>query len=47
MEKTYYALKDVKDMGQQMGYRQHQGQGYHNLDWNWPEEAMYRPFGAG
>ena len=27
-----YAMRDVKDMGQQMGYR--------SLEWNWPKEAM-------
>ena len=30
-----YAMRDVKDMGQQMGYR--------SLEWNWPKEAMNRP----
>ena len=25
-------MRDVKDMGQQMGYR--------SLEWNWPKEAM-------
>ena len=34
----HYAMRDVKDMGQQMGYR--------SL-WNWPKEAMNRPIGAG
>ena len=29
----HYAMRDVKDMGQQMGYR--------NLEWNWPKEAMH------
>ena len=28
----HYAMRDVKDMGQQMGYR--------SLEWNWPKEAM-------
>ena len=32
-------MRDVKDMGQQMGY--------HSLEWNWPKEAMYIPIGAG
>ena len=27
--------RDVKDMGQQMGYR--------SLEWNWPKETMNRP----
>ena len=31
--------RDVKDMGQQMGYR--------SLEWNWPKEAMNRPIGTG
>ena len=35
----HYAMRDVKDMGQQMGYR--------SLGWNWPKEAMNRPIGAG
>ena len=35
----HYARRDVKDMGQQMGY--------HSLEWNWPKEAMNRPIGAG
>ena len=30
------AMRDVKDMGQQMGYR--------SLEWNW---SMDRPIGAG
>ena len=34
-----YAMRDVKDMGQQMGYR--------SLEWNWPKEAMNRPIWAG
>ena len=34
-----YAMMDVKDMGQQMGYR--------SLEWNWPKEAMNRPIWAG
>ena len=33
----HYAMRDVKDMGQQMGYR--------SLEWNWPKEAMNRLFG--
>ena len=33
----HYAVRDVKDMGQQMGYR--------SLEWNWPKEAMNRPIG--
>ena len=32
-------LRDVKDMGQQMGYR--------SLEWNWPKDAMNRPIWAG
>ena len=32
-------LRDVKDMGQQMGYR--------SLEWSWPTEAMKRPIWAG
>ena len=35
----HYAVRDVKDMGQQMGYR--------SLEWNWPKEAMNRPIWAG
>ena len=35
----YDSMRDVKDMGQQMGYR--------SLQWNWPKEAMNRPIGAG
>ena len=35
----YYAIRDVMDMGQQMGY--------HCLEWNWPKEAMNIPIGAG
>ena len=35
----HYAMRDVKDMGQQMGYR--------SLEWNWPKEAMNIPIGAG
>ena len=27
----HYAMRDVQDMGQQMGYR--------SLEWNWPKEA--------
>ena len=33
------AMRDVKDMGQQMGYR--------SLEWNWPKEAMNRPIWVG
>ena len=32
-------MRDVKDMGQQMGYR--------SLEWNWPKEAMNISIGAG
>ena len=32
-------MRDVKDMGQQMGYR--------SLEWNWPKEAMNRPIWVG
>ena len=38
----HYAMRDVKNMGQQMGYR--------SLEWNWPKGAMNRVtdlFGAG
>ena len=35
----YAMLRDVKDMGQQVGY--------HSLEWNWPKEAMNRPIWAG
>ena len=35
----HYAMRDVKDMGQQMGYR--------SLEWNWPKEAMNKPIWAG
>ena len=35
----HYAMRDVKDMGQQMGYC--------SLEWNWPKEAMNRPIWAG
>ena len=35
----HYAMRDVKDIGQQMGYR--------SLEWNWPKEAMNRPIWAG
>ena len=35
----HYAMRDVKDMGQQMGYR--------SLEWNWPKEAMNKSIGAG
>ena len=34
----HYAMMDVKDMGQQMGYR--------SLEWNWPKKAMNRPIWA-
>ena len=34
----HYAMRDVKDMGQHMGYR--------SLEWNWPKEAMNRPIWA-
>ena len=34
-----YAMRDVKGMGQQMGYR--------SLEWNWPKEAMNIPIWAG
>ena len=33
------AMRDVKDMGRQMGYR--------SLEWNWPKEAINRPIWAG
>ena len=35
----HYTMRDVKDMGQQMGYR--------SLEWNWPKEAMNIPIWAG
>ena len=35
----HYAMRDVKEMGQQMGYR--------SLEWNWPKKAMNRPTWAG
>ena len=35
----HYSMSDVKDMGQQMGYR--------CLEWNWPKEAINIPIGAG
>ena len=35
----HYAMRDVKDMVQQMGYR--------SLEWNWPKEAINIPIGAG
>ena len=31
----HYAMRDVKDMGQQMGYR--------SLEWNWPKETTNSP----
>ena len=34
-----YAMRDVKDMGLQMGY--------HSLEWNLPKEAMNLPIWAG
>ena len=34
----HYAMRDVKDMGQQMGYL--------SLEWNWPKEAMNIPIRA-
>ena len=36
---THYAVRGVKDLGQQIGYR--------SLLWNWPKEAMNIPIGAG
>ena len=36
--RQYILCRDVKDMGQQMGYR--------SLEWNWPKEAMNRPIWA-
>ena len=35
----HYAMRDVKDMGQQLSYR--------SLEWNWPKEAMNIPIWAG
>ena len=35
---VHYAMRDVKDMGQQMDYR--------SLEWNWLKEAMNIPIGA-
>ena len=35
----YEPMRNVKDMGQQMGCR--------SLEWNWPKEAMNIPIGAG
>ena len=35
---THYAMRDVKDMGQQMGYR--------SLEWNWPKKAMNKSISA-
>ena len=32
-------MRDVKDMGHQMGYR--------SLEWNWPKEAMNITIWAG
>ena len=37
----HYAMRDVKDMGQQMQM------GYRSLEWNWPKEAMNSPIWAG
>ena len=34
-----FNMRDLKDMGQQMGYR--------SLEWNWPKEAMNIPIWAG
>ena len=36
----HYAMRDVKDMGQQQ-------MGYCSLEWNWPKEAMNIPIWAG
>ena len=36
---VHYAMRDVKDMGQQIGYR--------SLEWDWPKEAMNIPIWAG
>ena len=36
---AYYALRDVMDMGQQMGY--------HSVECNWPKVPMNIPIGAG
>ena len=35
----HYAMRAVKDMGQQVGYR--------SLERNWPKEATNIPIGAG
>ena len=35
----HYSMRDVKDMGQQMGY--------HRLEWNWPKEDMNIPIWVG
>ena len=35
----YYAMRNMEDMGQQMGYR--------SLEWNWPKGATNRPIWAG
>ena len=35
----HYAVRDVKDMGQQMGY--------HSPEWNSPKEAMHIPIWTG
>ena len=32
----HYAMRDMKDMRQQMSY--------HSLEWNWPNEAMNLPY---
>ena len=37
--KMHCAMRDVKNMGQQMGYR--------SLEWNWLKEAMNIPIWAG
>ena len=34
----HFAMRDLKDMGQQMGYR--------NLEWNWSKEATNIPIWA-
>ena len=35
----HYAMRDVKDMGQQMGHR--------SLEWKWPKEAINKLIWAG